>query len=159
MRDRDVCRWRARTILRKFRAGEAAPYEVLTGEGNLALREGIQELFKLLVGDAATAFSNANARIGVGNSSTAAADTQTDLLGANKTYKAMDDTYPQVGAPADKKVAFKATFGSADANHAWNEWVVDNGSGAGKTLNRKVQAFGTKQSGTSWELTVEISLA
>jgi hypothetical protein len=35
---------------------------------------------------------------------------------------------------------------------------VDNGSAAALNINRKVESFGTKASGT-WTLTVEISLS
>lgn len=128
-------------------------------EGNLALQEGIVALFNLLAGETETAFDNSNAYLGVGDSSTAAADTQTGLQAStNKLYKAMDVSYPVVGAAADKKVTFRATFGSSDANFAWEEWTVANGnSDSADNLNRKVESLGTKGSGSSWQLTVEIS--
>ncbi len=129
--------------------------------GNLALQEGIVALFNLLTGAAETAFSNADAYLGVGDSSDAAADTQTGLQAStNKAYVGMDATYPQVGAAADKKVTFRATFGSDVANFDWNEWTVANGdSDAAANLNRKVASLGTKSAGSSWQLTVEISAA
>lgn len=140
---------------------ERQPIREQVIEGNLALQEGIVALFNLLTGAAETAFSEANAYLGVGDSSTPAADTQTGLQAAtNKLYKAMDTDYPIVGAAADKKVTFRATFGSADANYEWNEWTVASGnSDAADNLNRKVASLGTKSSGSSWQLTVEISAA
>lgn len=131
-------------------------YEVEEFDGNLLLNEGITELLTLLIGGTATAFNNANARIGVGDSSTAAAATQTDLQAAvNKTYKAMDTDYPQV---SNQTVTFRATFGPSDANYNWNEFVVDNGSSAGKTLNRKVESHGTKVT-DSWVVQLSITMS
>ena len=130
-------------------------------DGNLALQEGIVALFNLLTGETEDAFSEANAFLGVGDSNTAAADTQTGLQAStNKLYQGMDTGYPVVGDPADKKVTFRATFGGDDANFAWEEWTVANGnSDAADNLNRKVESLGTKSSGSSWQLTVEISAA
>ena len=144
---------------RRFYAEHAATSERVV-EGNLALQEGIVALFNLLIGAAETAFSNGNAFIGVGDSTTAASDTQTGLQAVtNKLYKAMEATYPIVGAAADKKVTFRSAFGAAEANFAWEEWTVASGnSDAADNLNRKVESLGTKASGT-WQLTVEISAA
>ncbi len=170
-------KWSARAILRKYTAdieeyrrrygcleGERLfdqtekPFEEMIVDGNLLLDEGIEELFKLLIGAAATVYSNANARLGVGDSSAAAVRTQTDLQAAvNKLYKAMDATYPIVGATADHKVTFRSSFGAGEANFAWEEWTIDNGAADALNLNRKVQSFGTKSGGT-WQLTVEVSL-
>jgi hypothetical protein len=134
---------------------------VSTFRANLGLREGIEEAWKLIIGGTATAFNTSNAQTGVGESSTAAADTDTDLLGSTKTYKAMDTSYPQIkGTGADVKVmVFKSTYGSSDANNAWNEFIVRNGATGLKDLIRKVSAQGTKVSGQTWELTIEITIA
>ena len=48
-----------------------------------------------LVGGAAALFDNANAHIGVGNSTTVFSAAHTDLQGASKFRKPMDATYPQ----------------------------------------------------------------
>jgi len=142
--------------LRRFYA-ENEPVAEIRREGNLLLRVGIEAIWKLVTGAAATAFSNTDARLGVGTDNTAAQDTDTDLLGTS-AWKAMEAGYPIVGALADKKVSFRSIFGDAEANFAWQEWAVDNGAVAHKLLNRKVEALGTKSSG-SWQLTVEISLS
>ena len=131
------------------------PFEVKEVEGNLALNEGIGEFLLLLTGGSATAYNNANSRLGVGDSSTAAAATQTDLQAAtNKLYKAVDATYPTI---ADQTVTFRATFGSAEANFAWEEYTVDNGATAAKNLNRKVSSLSTKLSGQTWVLDLQIT--
>ncbi len=131
------------------------PYEIIDREGNLLLNAGIDEIWDLVVGDSANHFNNATAQIGVGDSAAAAAATQTDLQAStNKTYKAMESGYP---TSASQKATFKASFGDAEANYAWNEWVVRQ-SASGKCLNRKVESLGTKAGGT-WTLEVNITIA
>jgi len=152
----DVLKFEAKWVIEKFKgdfksreeaiAKGAELIEKLEIEGNLLLNEGINEAWTLICGGTATAFNNANARIGVGDSSVAEAATQTDLQATtNKLYKAMDSGYPTFGSA--QKATWRATFGSAEANFAWNEITVDNGSVALKNLNRKVQSMGTKASG------------
>ena len=139
-----------------FRAGKA--YSVSQIEGNLLLNEGIAVVLDLACGlDTPTAFDNANARIGVGDSATAAAATQTDLQAAtNKTYKAMESGYP---SRTDQTVTFRSVFGSSDANYSWQEFTVDNGASEALTLNRKVDDQGTKASGQTWTVDVSIELS
>ena len=128
-------------------------------DGNLLLNEGINLLLSLLAGGAGTDFGNTNAYLGVGDSSTAASASQTGLQAAtNKLYKAMDASYPTYGT--SQKITFKSTFTSAEANFDWNEFTVANGnSDAAVNLNRKVSTQGTKVSGQTWELTLEITLS
>jgi hypothetical protein len=170
MENKDVARWKCRYRLEK-REGDIdacsspeerlafleafGPYEVIEGEDNCLLNSGIDEMWDLIVGDSANHFSNAKAQIGVGDSSTAAAPTQTDLQAAtNKTYKGMETGYP---TSTSQKATFKASFGASEANYTWNEWVVKQSDSA-KCLNRKVDALGTKSSGT-WTLEVSITLS
>jgi len=134
------------------------PYEVIEGEGNCLLNTGIDEIWDLITGAVSGAshiFDNAAAQIGVGDSNTAADATQTDLQAAtNKTYKGMESGYP---TSTSQKATFKASFGSSEANYAWEEWVVKQSTSA-ICLNRKVESLGTKSTGT-WTLEVEISLS
>ncbi|MDD4081843.1 MAG: hypothetical protein PHD05_00515 [Sphaerochaetaceae bacterium] len=133
------------------------PYDTIECTKNGLLNEGINSIWTLVCGGSETAFNNTYARIGVGDSDTAHAASQTDLqASSNKLYKAMDESYPTYGT--DQKAVFKSSFGTDEANFAWNEWSVDNGSSAAKNINRKVESLGTKTSGT-WALTVEISLS
>ena len=148
------------------------PYEVIDREGNLLLYGGASCLWQCLIGNgtttagqALTYFNNAQAAIGVGDSSTGAAATQTNLQAAsNKLRKAMDSTYPQhtdATTSGAASIIFRSTFGSSEANWAWQEWVVANSTtdGTGRCLNRKVESNGTKASGASWQFTVTLSLA
>lgn len=162
--------WHVRTTCFKYRediapfktAGNEAlffslykPYKVLSHKHNLLLNEGINALWTLVCGGAETAYSNANARIGVGDSATAALATQTGLLGT-AAYAGMDGGFPTYGTL--QKAVFQASFGDAVANFVWNEWSVDNGNAANKNLNRKVENNGTKTSGT-WVFQVSITIS
>lgn len=123
---------------------------------NLLLNEGINEAWKLICGAGGTVFDNAYSYLGVGDSSVGEAATQTDLQAVtNKLYKSMDATYPTSGT--DQKVVWRSAFGSDDANWAWEEFSVKNVDDI--NLNRKVTPKGTKASGTTWILTLEITLA
>lgn len=109
-----------------------------------------------ITGAQTTLFNNANAKIGVGDSTTAFAATHTDLQAAtNKLRKAMDTGYPTTTANV---LVFKSTFGTAEANFAWNEWGVFNAASGGTMLNRVVEYNGTKLSGQTWVLQVTITV-
>ena len=158
----DASGWKALCIVEKFRdqaareRGEA--YERLEGGGNLALNEGLNYIWDRVCAGSGTALDAANAYIGVGDSNAAADATQTGLQAStNKLYKGMDSGYPTYGT--DQKVTLKATFGTNDANFAWEEWTVANGnSDAAVNLNRKVESKGTKPSGEVWTLTCVLTL-
>ncbi len=168
MEKQDMARWICNYRLSKYhqdispyRGLEPAfyekfqPYEVIEGEGNCLLNSGINEMWDLIIGEAANHFNNANSRIGVGDSNTAADPTDTDLKAAvNKTYKGMETGYP---TSTTQKATFKSSFGDAEANYTWNEWVVKQATSA-ICLNRKVENLGTKSSGT-WTLEVSITLS
>jgi hypothetical protein len=134
------------------------PYEIIEQEGNCLLNAGIDEMWDLVTGAVSGAdhiYDNTAAQIGVGDSSTTAAASQTDLQAAsNKTYKGADSGYP---TSASQKATFKSSFGSSDANYAWEEWVVKQATSE-ICLNRKVESLGTKSSGT-WTLEVDITLS
>jgi hypothetical protein len=128
-------------------------------DSNIALNEGLGELIDLICGlGTPTKWDNTNARLGVGDSNTAEAATQTGLQATtNKTFKAMDATYPQ---RTNQTVEWRATFGSSEANHGWQEYTVVNAaSDSGKNLNRKVADKGTKVSGETWTLSLQITLS
>lgn len=110
-----------------------------------------------LISGTGTAFSNAAAHIGVGDSSTAFSSGQTDLQASTNVFrKAMDATYPQVTL---NSMVFRATFGPTEANFSWLEWGVFNASSAGTMLNRVAENNGTKVSGQTWIFTATIPVA
>lgn len=147
-------------VLRRI-VGE--PEEVVEVAGNLLLNAGIQRLEDLLIGAGGTAFNNANSRLGVGNSNTAEVATQTDLSAAagaaNRQFKVMNATFP---SRAVNVISWASDFLTGEANFAWAEWGIDNGTVTGTTvtapmLNRKVAALGTKATGT-WTLTGTLTI-
>jgi hypothetical protein len=127
-------------------------------EGNLLLNEGITELLTLLTGGTATAFSNANAYIGVGDSNTAASASQTGLQAStNKAYVGMEANYPSV---SNQTVTARSVFGSGVGNFSWQEMTFANGnSDSSKNLNRKVSDQGTKVSGQIWTIDLAITIS
>ncbi len=138
--------------------GQMLPAESVI-DGNILLAEGIGELLDLLCGlGSPTAFSNANARIGVGDSSTAESAAHTGLQAAsNKAYAAMESGYPQRSGTT---VTFRSVFGSAAGNFSWQEFTVVNAaSDTGKNLNRKVSNQGSKVAGQTWTCDISVSIS
>jgi hypothetical protein len=116
---------------------------------------GATFLMKALINDSPTFFTNANAYLGVGDSSTAFAISQTDLQAAsNKLRKGMDATYPTRSTNA---VTFRSTFSTSEANFAWAEWAVFNASSSGEMFSRKVESLGTKTNAAAWQFTVVLT--
>lgn len=110
----------------------------------------------MLIGEATTDYTNANARLGVGDSTAVFAATQTDLQAAtNKLRKGMEATYP---SRATNVLTLRSLFATSEANFAWAEWGVFNDAAAGTMLCRKVEALGTKASTQSWQLTATITV-
>lgn len=103
-----------------------------------------------------TPFNNANAYLGVGDSSTAFAATQTDLQAAtNKVRVAMDVGYPTLST---NELTFQSTFGTDVGNFTWAEWATFNASTAGVMFNRKVESNGTKTAGQIWIFSVTLTI-
>lgn len=107
------------------------------------------------IGEAVTDFSNANGALGVGDSATAFAPSQTNLLGT-RLRKGMDATYPQ---RAGAVVTARSTFLPAEANFAWAEWGWFNAvpDATGTMMSRVVQALGTKPPTQSWVITATLT--
>lgn len=117
---------------------------------------GRDHIATTLIGGAVTAFDNSNAYLGVGDSTTAFAQSQVDLqASSNRLRKAMDATFP---TRATNVLTLRATFGTSDANFAWQEWGVFNASSSGTMLSRKVESLGTKVNTQSWQLTATLTM-
>ncbi|WP_157184374.1 hypothetical protein [Nocardia niigatensis] len=132
--------------------------------GNLMTTAGLNLLTQLFEGAGGNAFNHTDAIVGVGSSSTAALVGDTALGGNGSTttayYQQADTSYP---TQSNGLITCYCTFGSGNANFAWNEWCLGDGSGgitAGGTLasvatgvvmiNHKIASLGTKTSGASW---------
>lgn len=159
---RDALRLRGTYILRKyaddaaFARGEA--YEEKSIE-NAFTTVGLQAMGRLLTGQGAvTHFGNANAHLGVGDSTTAFSAAHTDLQAAsNKLRKAVSGGYPT--DPTNGVWTWQASFGSAEANFAWAEMAIFNASSGGIMLSRVVSAQGTKTAGQTWTLTYVMTVS
>jgi hypothetical protein len=113
--------WRVLRILDKFRADidyyraewgkeigeelffeQEQPYETSYQHGNILLVGGVASIWQMAIGNGSATpgnalcyINNANATIGVGDSSTTEVYTQQDLVAAtNKFYQGMDASYP-----------------------------------------------------------------
>lgn len=160
--------WSAHATLDKYDDDGNLIETIEIEDANLLVNVGINLLEANLVTAAGTLWDNDSVGIGVGDSATAEAATDTDLNAVtNKHYKAMVASYPQQGT---QKMTFRAEFLTGEANFAWQEYgvVVCNTATAfangtskpanGVLLNHKTASLGTKSSGT-WTLTVEITIA
>lgn len=154
-------KYRAPSLREALRLG-IKPYEVLEEQFiqdliDVFLNEGINAMWTLVCGGSETAFDNTNARIGVGNGTTAESATQAGLQGASTAFKGMMTGFPTFGS--NQKAVFKSEFVDGEAEFAWEEFTVDNGATADKNLHRKVTSKGTKPSGETWTCQIELSLS
>lgn len=155
-----------------FVAAGVEPDDIAVAEGNLLTTAGLNRITNLIIGGGAQAFNNSRAVVGVGATATAATVGDTALAGnGNSTtawYQAADASNP---SQANGVITCNATFASADANFAWNEWcwgvataavtasaTFNTASTTGIMLNRKVQSLGTKVSGAVWTLQSTVTL-
>jgi len=150
-------------IYRLLRAGadpnELKPYATEKFEGNVLLNEGIQLLIEIITGIDTTSnkWDSSNAHIGVGDSNASEDASQTGLQGSNKAFKGMDSGYP---TRSGNTAIWRATFGGDEANFHWYEFTVVNGTDDSATnLNRKVVDKGTKASGETWTVQLEITFS
>lgn len=116
---------------------------------------GINYISQAVIGSG-TILTNANAYIGVGDSSADFDIEQTDLQGTNSVRKGMEENFPAAEPPA---VTFKSIFGQDEANFSWNEWGIFNAETGGTMLSRKVESNGTKLPNQTWILEVTITFA
>lgn len=159
---RGFCKKRRRVTTHRVHDG-ARPQHVDTVLYNLLVNAGIARLEDLLIVAGGQGYNAANSRIGVGNSNTAAAASQTDLQAAagagNRQFKLVD----QGPTRASQTITWRATFASGEAQFAWQEWCIDVGTADGTTvtapmLNRKVFTGGTKAAAV-WVFTVTITIS
>lgn len=156
----------------------AEPFAVTEVEGNVLCINGLGMITNALIGgtyDPLTGTSSGRAFVGVGtDSGTAAAASQTALVGATQYYNTFDSNPTRVTTTTtNDAIQGVSTFGSAVANFAWNEWgwfstttgtitpgtAVNVSSGTEVMWNRKVASMGTKASGASWVFTTKVTFA
>jgi hypothetical protein len=153
----------------------ATPYDVVTSEGNLLTRLGLQRIGDRLIGTGSNqALDATHTRIGVGNGTTAAATTDTDLsaaAGSSNRQFVVVDSAPTRGTGASSGVyTFVATHTTGLSNFHWQEWGIDGGTANGTTVtsdtnttpglfNHKVTDLGTKTSASAWVFTVTCTIS
>lgn len=156
------------------------PYAISQFSNGLLLT-GVQAMYAQMIGTGTatantayatpTFYSAAQSAIGVGDSTTAFANTQTGLQATtNKAYEPMQSGYPSIGTGASANIiTFQSSFAGTVGNYAWNEFVVVNspadtlnsialGSNA-IALNRAVSSQGTKASGSTWQTTYQLTIS
>lgn len=122
-----------------------------------ATNAGAVVVAAMMIGEATTDLNAANAYIGVGDSATAFAASQTDLQAAtNKLRKGMNATYPQ---RASGVITLQTTFIETEAVWTWAEWGVFNAVSSGTMFSRLVQALGVKPNTELWRLTISWTVA
>ena len=135
---------------------QQTPFEVVEWDGNLGLDAGIDEAWDLIcVTGTPAGYSNANAHLYVGTSTTAASSTQTGIQ-AGSVVKGMLSGYPTTASQA---AVFKSSFASGEANISWQEFCLDNSSVESKALLRKVSNQGTKTAGQIWTLQLSVTMS
>ena len=142
------------------------PKDVADEWGNLLCNAGINGVLgNRLVGGTATAYTSAATALGAGDTSTAAAATQTDLsaaVNAANRYIQLVDSAPTFSTQVMTCVA---TFATGNGNFAWAEWIIAQNTSSGanaataSVLNRKVASLGTKTSAAAWTFTVTITIS
>ena len=149
-----------------FAKHKIEPYEVWQQDNvNNVLQAGWVALLGGIAGTSITTkYSATVGRIGVGDSTTAVSYTQTDLQASSNKYYQLVSGAPAIStASSPPTLVFAATFGTGNANYAWNEFITDQGtaSNAGPVvavcLNRGQVGMGTKASGQTWTATETIS--
>lgn len=159
--------WKPTYMIRRFEDFEAHarddPYSVSRFGDNVLLKLGRHAIQTLITGGSLSSggsvvypYSNANARLGVGNSSAEENEAHNGLQGTSTEYGPMDTSYPTVTGTV---ATYRTTFEANEANFDWKEFALRNTVSAnGQNMFRKVSNQGTKAEGQLWELTVAVDL-
>jgi hypothetical protein len=117
---------------------------------------GAQFIAKAITGlNSPTLYSASNYYLGVGDSATAFAIGQTDLQAATNKLRVLVTSVNESGGV----ITAIASYGTSQANFAWEEWGSFNASSGGTCYQRKVDSLGTKTSAQVWTLTATLTHA
>jgi hypothetical protein len=146
-----------------FAAHHVRPYETSESSSNLLVTAGWDRILTLAIGGGGQAYDSTHTRIGVGTATAAAAsgDTSLTATGTAAVWSRVTGAGTVGTGTGVRRLSFVSTFGTGDANMAWAEWGIDQGTAAGVTtgaataplLNHAVSAQGTKASGQTWTAT------
>jgi len=138
MKNKEKLNWLPKWKVTKYNKGESTPYEVNEFDGNLLTNEGMNHLWKIICGDAVD-------------------DLETAPTFTAGVKEGMEAGYPTFGT--DQKANWKASYDGDTANQSWQEFGLLTKTTDGVLINRKVSDQGTKVSGQTWELELEIKLS
>ena len=151
---------KTRVMVKKFESDAALSqgkaYEIGVSEGNVAINNGIQLALDQIINVSSQPYWAGNSLVGVGSDNTGEAATQSGLIGASQAWAGMDATYP---SRSSQTVSWQGSFPAAVGNFAWNEFTILNTSSSVRSLIRKVSAQGTKTSGQTWQLTIQLTMS
>jgi len=117
---------------------------------------GAQFIARAITGlNSPTLFSASNLHLGVGDSSTAFAIGQTDLVAATNKLRKIVTSVAESGGV----ITAVTSFGTSEANFEWYEWGSFNAPSGGTMYQRKVESpsLGTKTSAQVWTITATLT--
>lgn len=152
---------------------ENPPYEVLEHDTNIVTNLGAQAMLRIFVGlgtssapsanNRAAFFSASNSYIGVGNGTATPSPQDTNLVGTQRYFKAMDAGYPQPPSfdpTGSRQCVWVAVFGTTEANFEWREVGLANAdlnsNPNGILFNRAIVNWGTKTPNDTWTVSLVI---
>lgn len=154
---------------------ENTPYEVLEHDVNLVTNVGAQALFRIFVGlgtssapsssNRAAFYSSTNAHIGIGDGTATPSVNDTNLVGTNRYFKAMDTGYPQapsIDPNGTRQCVWVSVFGTNEANFNWREVGLANAdlnaNPQGVLFNRATVNWGTKTNNDTWTVSLTVRI-
>lgn len=141
---------------------EVAPerlYEVVTLPPNLFLTGGVNKLWSLIAGVSSTHLDATNARLCVGDNSTAPTAADVNLAATTNKLRKVVQGPPVISG---NQITFSAQFGTSEANWAWLEVGVANDADPGQLISRSAIAspgLGTKVNTAVWVLNWTLSIS
>lgn len=144
------------------------PFETYDrANANLITDAGWQMLMNGVAGSAVTKFANASVgRIGLGDTGTAAAYTDTDMgatTGSTHRQWELINAVPTVGSTHTAGLILAAQFPTTDGNFAVAEFALDSGTSGGTGasvapfFSHGIASPGTKTSSQTWNTTLTIT--
>ena len=142
-----------KVVIEKYRDGEL--YAKAEGH-NMIVNTGAGHILKLITGEISNVLSYDYAQIGVGNSTTAPAQTQTTLVGNTTSWKGMGANYPT--AVVANCATFSAIWNTSEGNQVWGELGLRESQGSTllSRLTNGASTYGTKTSSESWTVNYTI---
>jgi len=147
-----------------FQRFGVVPFNETEFFGNVITTSGYTRLSNLLTNQGGTqALDATHTRIGVGDGTTAVANTDTDLSALSGSTHRLFNVVTGAGTVGTLTLAFVASFATGDANFHWQEFGIDVGNTAQGTtvasllFNHALSDQGTKPNTQVWTATATIT--